>query len=344
MSVPDNAGRSHSLPGDDRLYNHAPLNPTMQQGHTNVTRQMQAGHQQIPSRQQQPPMYEQPMHSRQAPQQPVYEQHQHVYYGGPQRVEGGVQNLVQAQVVPSGHTIYVNAPQNAPPYGYATVQFHPHSQHANIVHLPQHQQVSASSHPQEYISVVPVQGGPPGTSYAYWNPELQGGGAVPGQQTVAIMPGGAPIKVARMGGAVVDPSPHVGGRGHPGTARISPEKGSKNRRGGGSSSLRRAANEPKHGAHPATSPLLEEFRASKNRDWTILDIEGETKEKMSLLQWIGELKLTNPIRRSRGRILPRSKWITFHSTEAGNGRLDGERNCNGRVATSYSASPKRRFW
>lgn len=278
MSVAETASRSHSLPGEERMYAHVSSNPPLQQGHTMVTRQ--PGLQQIATRQAQPPVYEQqPMHARPPPQQQaVYDQHQqHVYYSGPQRVEG-VQNIVQTQVVPSGHTIYVNAPQNASQYGgYTTVQYHPHSQHGNVVHLqPPHQQGPGGAHQQEYISVVPIQGGPPGTTYAYWQPEMQGGGGVAGPQTVQILQGGGPIKVTRMANPVVtDPSPHGGGRGHPSNSRISPDKGSKNRRGGGSSSLRRAANEPKHAAHPTTSPLLEEFRASKNRDWTILDIDGE---------------------------------------------------------------------
>jgi len=203
-----------------------------------------------------------------------------VYYNG-QQIDLGTPVMTQ-----SGQTVYLNAPPSAP-YGY-TVQYH----HQQQQQQPQiiRQQVPGRGHPHEqYVSVVPIQGGGaqlaslagPGQTYTYWQPE--GGGAPIAGQQVMIMnagPGGAPIAVARIGGPQMD-SQHVnsgygvaGGRGK--------EKGGKGRRGGGGGGTtpsRRGGGgggDPKHAAHSVSSALLEDFRATKSRDWTIRDIEGKT--------------------------------------------------------------------
>ena len=199
---------------------------------------------------------------------------------------------VQAQVLPNGQTIYVNAPP--PQYGYATVQYHPNGQQTII-----HQQVPGAMPPhggeqQQYISVVPiqshggaVQGMGPGGTYAYLQPDGQYG--MP--QTVTIVqnpqgPGGVPVAVARVGNKTPAESPRrqqsnsQGGRGK--------EKfGGKGRRGGrgvdGSGSSERQSqssrrsgggNESKPQSSASGSPLLEEFKAKKNRDWKIFEIKG----------------------------------------------------------------------
>lgn len=189
---------------------------------------------------------------------------------------------VQTQILPSGHTVYVNAPP--PPYGYATVQYHPHSQQHHIVH----QTVPASipPHGEQYISVVPIQsaGAPvqgvgPGGTFAYWQPDGQNG-----PQTVTIVnahgPGGVPVAVTRVGNPTAESprqqqqqqpqqqqqqqSSNHSGRGK--------EKGGKSRRGGSTPSRR---GDTKHQANAICSPLLEEFKSKKNRDWTIFEIKGK---------------------------------------------------------------------
>lgn len=202
---------------------------------------------------------------------PQPEAQRQIYYGGqPQQVD--VQTPVLTQ---SGQTVYLNTP--SAPYGYATVQYHPHQQPQII-----RQSVPGRGHPHEqFVSVVPIQGGPPqlasiagsGQTYAYWQPD--GSGLAVPQMTIvnAAGPGGGPIAVARIGNPQMD-APHSnngyreGGRGK--------EKGRKGRRDGGTPSRR--GGEAKHSPHSTSSPLLEEFRATKSRDWTIRDIEGHVVE------------------------------------------------------------------
>lgn len=212
---------------------------------------------------------------------PPPEVQQQIYYGNrPQQVEMGTPVLTQ-----SGQTVYLNAP--SPQYGYATVQYHPHQQPQII-----RQQVAGRGPHEQYVSVVPIQGGAPqlasiagapgGQTYAYWQPDAGGAPLAVPQVTImnATGPGGAPIAVARIGNPQMEIS-HANG-GYAGRGK---EKGGKGRRGGsgsgggggggGSSTpTRRSGVEAKHAPHSVSSPLLEEFRATKNRDWTVRDIEG----------------------------------------------------------------------
>ena len=207
---------------------------------------------------------------RSPPHQP--DAQRQIYYSGQPHQQMDLQTPVITQ---GGQTVYLNAP--ATPYGYATVQYHPHHQQAQIIR----QSVPGRGHPHEqFVSVVPIQGGAAqlasiagsGQAYAYWQPDGGGGPIAVPQVTImnATGPGGAPITVARIGNPQMD-SPHAniaygGGRGK--------EKGGKGgRRGGGTPSSRRGG-EAKHSPHSSSSPLLEEFRATKSRDWTIRDIEG----------------------------------------------------------------------
>ena len=194
---------------------------------------------------------------------------------------------VQTQILPSGHTVYVNAPP--PQYQYATVQYHPHTQQHHIVH----QTLPGGVHPNEqYISVVPIQAGgtqvqgvAPGGTYAYWQPDGQSVNNGMGQTLTIVNahgPGGVPIAVARVGNAGIDSQPqqpgsqHGGGRGK--------EKLGKGRRGG-ATNARRGAAESKHQPHSTSSPLLEEFRVKKNRDWTIVEIKGEFTRSLLKTIW-----------------------------------------------------------
>lgn len=63
------------------------------------------------------------------------------------------------------------------------------------------------------------------------------------------------------------------------------EKGGPTRRGG--RGRRGGADSQKHSSGvPAASPLLEEFRASKSRDWSVIDIKGKSMEAQSILPYL----------------------------------------------------------
>lgn len=179
-----------------------------------------------------------------------------------------VQQRVEAHVLPTGQTVYVNAPP--PHYGYTTVQYHHPSQQHHIVH-----QVSAGLAPQgeQYVSVVPIQNGtaaiPPHTngSFAYFQADERNNG----HQTYAIInPSQNPV--------------HNGGsrsknRDIHDSTRAQSTKGkerNKSRRNGGGANNKR--NESKSQPTCSLSPLLEDFKAKKNRNWTALDIKGHVVE------------------------------------------------------------------
>lgn len=200
-------------------------------------------------------------------------QQQFIYDGQPQHVQmQGTPVLAQ-----NGQTVFLQAP--GAPYGYATVQYHPHQQPQQ----PQiiRQQVPGRGHPgEQYISVVPIQGGAAqviggaGQQYAFWQPD----GSL-GMPQVTIMnatgPGGAPMRVA-----VANPQmePAHGTNGYGGRGK---DKGGKGRRGGPPSNRR---GDGKHSPHSTSSPLLDEFRATKSRDWTVRDIEGTCGIERCLLK------------------------------------------------------------
>jgi hypothetical protein len=192
---------------------------------------------------------------------------------------------LQTQVLPSGQTVYVNAPP--PQYGYATVQYHPHSQQHHIVHQQVPGGVGPHGGEQQYISVVPIQNagghvqgmGPvqgigPGGTYAYWQPDGQHG--VP--QTLTIVnphahgpgAGGVPVAVARVGNSQSEPPRNQQGNSQGGRGK---EKGGKGRRGGQPQS-RRGGGESKNQNSTSGSPLLDDFKSKKNRDWKIYEIKG----------------------------------------------------------------------
>lgn len=171
--------------------------------------------------------------------------------------------------------MYLNAPP--PQYGYTTVQYHPHTQQHHIVHGPNGEQ---------YISVVPIQGAPvppgaaPGGTFAYFQADGQPG--APPTYTIvnSHLPGGSPGPPNRSGNVNTDSHRHT----PPGRGK---EKGGRGRRGGGSGSgnggggggannniNNRRGTETKPQLNSSSSPLLETFKAKKNRDWTTLDIKG----------------------------------------------------------------------
>lgn len=212
---------------------------------------------------------------------------------------------VQTQVLPSGHTIYVNAASPPPPqYSYATIQYHPHPQQHHIMH----QTVPGGAPPppnQQYISIVPVQqgGGPPGHvqsanprggSYTYWQPP---NGHQNGPHTVTIVrPGEVPMKVnEKMGcgansksGTTESQQQHKqkqrpgasshGGRGKDKNGKGRRNSGRNNGSNGGSGGVDTkpipAANQ-----NCSNNSLLEDYKTKKNnRDWTAFDVKGHIVE------------------------------------------------------------------
>jgi hypothetical protein len=218
------------------------------------------------------------------------------------------QQHVQAQVLPSGHTVYVNATTPQQYGGYATIHYHPQTQQHHIVHQPLPAGViPRPSNEQQYISVVPIQGagghiqsvGPiqgagghiqsvgPGGTYTYWQPP---DGQAGGPQTVAILPPGAngvPVAVShvgKMGGPLGSPknrqhnhqrTPPHGGRGKEKNGKGKRTNGQHQGRGSNGSDRSASAS---NGVTSGTS-LLEEFKNKKNnRDWSIHDIKGHVVE------------------------------------------------------------------
>jgi pumilio RNA-binding family len=206
---------------------------------------------------------------------------------------------VQTQVLPSGHTVYVNATSPPPPppqYSYATIQYHQHPQH----HI-MHQTVSGGIPPpasQQYISIVPVQqrGGPTGHlqsvsprgSYTYWQPP---DGHQSGPHTVRIVrPGMVPMKVthqldvpnnSKLG--TTESQQHKqkrqGASSHGGRSKDKNGKGRRNSsrnnsNAGGAGCIEAKPSPPAHHINSDNS-LLEDYKAKKNnRDWTVCDIKG----------------------------------------------------------------------
>lgn len=174
----------------------------------------------------------------------------------------------RTQVLPSGH-VYLNAPR-ANPYGYTNVQYPPSTQQHNLLH-----QTISGPHGEQYINVVPIQGG--GTpvqavstngAYAFWQQDGQ-----PGTPTLTIVnapgPPGIPIAVTHVENAKNDSLHHQNGSLYGGRPK---ERGGKSRRGG----AKRTTNQPSptHG-----SSLLEEFKAKKHhKNWSIFQIKGHLAE------------------------------------------------------------------
>ena len=133
-------------------------------------------------------------------------------------------------------------------------------------------------HGDQYISVVPIQGGgggpiqavSPGGAYAFWQPDGQ-----QGAQTLTIVnahgPQGVPITVTQVGKTNNEsPRQHQGGPSHGGRVK---EKGGKSRRGSGRTKT--------HQSTQIHSSLLEEFKSKKHRDWTIYQIKGKSFRKIA---------------------------------------------------------------
>jgi len=210
------------------------------------------------------------LHRHQQHSPPPYDGQPQVYYTSGQH---GVQaqqmthQQPQLQFLPSGQAVYVHAP---PQYTYNNVQYHQQAQQSQLVHHS-HQQVNSDPH-QQYISIMPVA--PGGGQVAYWqHQELQVAGMAPA----------AVIMHPRDGGqqqlSMVHSPQHGRSKGNGHVGMRSPANATGKARGGrGSGRGRGDAHVKNVVGTPLASPLLEEFRATKNRDWTMLDIVGHIVE------------------------------------------------------------------
>ena len=201
----------------------------------------------------------------------LQQQQQQIYYNAPQqqRVDSGLP-MHHHQVVQSGQTLYVNAPSPQGNYGYATIQYQtsPNGQPQII-----HQTVPGGmpGRNDQYVSVVPMHGG--GQQIAYWSTDQQSG---LGPVTIVNPSGtvGGPITIGRMPGG--DGHHLQGGGVYGNRVTRGPSGGEKGGRGRRNGHARRG--DSKGGGHTIASPVLEEFRASKSRDWTMRQIEGYVLE------------------------------------------------------------------
>jgi pumilio RNA-binding family len=210
-------------------------------------------------------------HHQLQPSNRQFEGGQQGYYannqqGAPMGADQGMhsnQTLTTA-ILPNGQTVYLNMT----PYGYAPAQFQnpPPTQGQHMIH-PQHQQVQG----HDYMSPVPPM--QTGGQAGYWQGGVEGGQM--GQPPLLNQP----VPMPR-GSHNTSPNQHM-----PNEGERHPKGSGKSRRGGGGgggqSGGRRDESRGGGGGgskHSATSPLLDEFRATKNRDWTMLDIKGSVVE------------------------------------------------------------------
>jgi len=233
-----------------------------------------------------------------AGQRPQFDAQGGRFGSSPQQQPQQMPAHVQAQVLPSGHTVYVNAASPPPPpqYSYATIQYHQHPQH--IVH----QTVPGGGPPppnQQYISIVPVQGGGPpghvqgidprGGSYTYWQPPdgHQGG---PRRVTI-VRPGAVRMKGAQQmeggktskSGGSESQHKHKQKKNGSSSRKDKAGKGSRSSRsntnsnGGGPGNGETKPAAASHGN--GSTSLLEDYKAKKNnRDWTVSDVKGHVVE------------------------------------------------------------------
>jgi len=225
---------------------------------------------------------------------PVYEVPS-VYYSARQQHQDISPNSPPEQLLHHHSTMFVNT--NTP---YYTVQYTGHPPHIHPgPHPLQNPQMHSphAPHQHEYISIVPVHHHPHVTTvatngnYAYWH------GGQTNHTTSIVSDGSGIVQRAPSSGSLNQPigssqpasltslnnnavSPLAGPRHQQRGKNVVKTVGEKmknkknNRRGGG-----RDLSPSKHSRGSAgNSPILEEFRNSKNRSWTVQDILGHVVE------------------------------------------------------------------
>jgi pumilio RNA-binding family len=205
--------------------------------------------------------------------QHVTSQQQQLFYGGQQRLSldaRGVpthsiqQQGLQAQVLPNGQTVYVTtSPSQQHTFGGFTTLQYPshHQQQPQIIHQSVH---GLPSHSDQFVSVIPIHGG--GQQVTYWQP-----GGVSQQQHQHTMNTSSGIVTGPGGTSIALSS--VNTQGFDQHLSLRRDKGGRGRRGGSGGSGR-GRGDSKSSTTVVTCPLLEEFRSSKSRDWTIRRIDG----------------------------------------------------------------------
>ena len=239
------------------------------------------------------------------PQQPghVVSNPETVYYQ--QQIEVAPSRL-QAQLLPNGQTVYIQEPsppsqQHAGGYTYTTIQYHPQSGQMASEQAQQPTRIVSTAPTSlirqsdgSYLSAVPVPSGNT-QSISYWPADIAGQGqtvivgAPPGvathlPQTVTVSHTRSPQQLANVvehnfghGGHQQRHSQAHGGRSTRDKGGGSPVSGG----GGGGSRSRRGGHQSRRTeskGHSTSSPLLEEFRTNKNRQWTVPQIEGNIVE------------------------------------------------------------------
>ena len=203
-------------------------------------------------------IYSQP-HPSQHPAPSRQFEGQQVYYAPSQTLPSHVVDQPPAfttAVLPNGQTVYLNASQ----FSYSAaqpVQYQTPLHQSHMIHQ-QHQ-----GQGQDYMTVLPMQSA--GHIAYYQGVE----GPVRGPQVIMNQP----IAYPRGGveSAPVQSRGKEGDRGGKGAA-------TKGRRGGAGAGPSSGRRDDPRAKHSATSPLLDEFRTTKNRDWTMLDITGHVVE------------------------------------------------------------------
>ena len=269
--------------------------------------------QQYPTEQNQPNILHQGGQQQQQPIQYVQQppathynpqQQQQVYYH-PAPPQAYYDNRGQQYTVPQQQTVYINQPA-ATPYGY---DYHgapqQHLQHHNGHVIMPHQGAPMHAGQTQYVSVVPIQGGPhiiggpPGQQYAYVQ---YGDGMSPhhahhaqptlvaGAPTFVMGPNGPMIPVANSPMAINysghGSSPPGGtGQSPPRNSLRSPDRrkkmdgmqGMSTPRGG--KRIEKSSPTPSKPLSPEASNLLDEIRASKSRNqWSIYNLKGYVME------------------------------------------------------------------
>lgn len=197
-------------------------------------------------------------------QQPITQHHlgghnQPLYSHQPQQQRIDPTLPVHHQTMQTAQAVYVGAPGAQPPYGYTAIQYQPAGgPQPQIVHQSISNGFSGCG--DQYLSIVPIQGN--GHQLAYW----QGDHGQSLGPTVAFVnaPVAAPMTMSRLDG--IHQNNHTYGGGRQGRG----DKGGRGRRG----QQPRRGDSSKIANHSYSSPILEEFRSSKSRDWTLRRIEG----------------------------------------------------------------------
>jgi pumilio RNA-binding family len=202
-------------------------------------------------------------HNLQQLQQPQQRQQldpsQHVFYGGQQQQS----RMSEHQV--TGQHIYANSFQqqqpSSPGYSFPPLQYQQGP--------PQQSQVLQLVNEHQYVNVLPMQGAGAQIMYSQYD-----GGMPSMAPVVTFMNGhiGGQMSTVRVNQGM--PSMDHSQQQHY-NPRSSREKVSGRGRRGGPPSRRP---DSRHHVHASSCPLLDEFRATKNRDWSVHQIAGHVVE------------------------------------------------------------------